>query len=105
MHLEGKAADACFQLRDAADVLSESQSIWDILSRQAVNRFVTRSAASESLDRELVKFGLDKSDLVTWDERVPLLRNKSGGDMYVYPGFVLYRASRQSFALIDLKEN
>ncbi len=104
MHLEGKAADAYFQLRDAADMLSECQSIWDILSRQAVNRFVTRSAASESLDRELVKFGLEKSDLVTWEERVPLLRNKNGGDMYIYPGFILYHASRRSFALIDLKE-
>jgi len=32
------------------------------------------------------------------------ITNKVGGDMYIYPGFVLYRASRQSFALIDFNE-
>jgi hypothetical protein len=35
---------------------------------------------------------------------VPHLANTSGGDLYVYPGFVLYRSSPQAFALIDARE-
>ncbi len=104
MHIEGKAADAYFKLRDAASALTETHSIWDILSRKAIDQKVTRSAAVTAVERTPVTFALDKSDLLSWEQRVPLLRNKVGGDMYVYPGFVLYRASRQSFALIDFNE-
>ena len=30
--------------------------------------------------------------------------NKNGGDLYIYPGFVLYGESRDAFALIDFRD-
>jgi len=35
---------------------------------------------------------------------VPNLMNRTGGDMYLFPGFILYRASKQAFALIDFRD-
>lgn len=66
MHIEGKAADAYFKLRDAASALTETHSIWDILSRKAIDQKATRSAAVTAVERTPVKFALDKSDLVSW---------------------------------------
>src|SRR5260370_17966200 len=43
-------------------------------------------------------------DLIQWEHKVPHLQNHTGGDMYIYPGFILYRASRQAFALIDFHD-
>lgn len=91
-------------MRDDFAALSECQRIWDTLERRAVNRVVERSAANEAITREPVAFSLNCCDLIQWEQKVPHLPNRTGGDMYVYPGFVLYRASRQAFALIDSRE-
>jgi hypothetical protein len=29
---------------------------------------------------------------------VPHLRNSKGGDLYLYPGFILFRAAREAFS-------
>jgi hypothetical protein len=97
-------AEPYFRLRDEFTALSECQKIWDTLARQAIDRFVTRSAASEAITREPVKFELSSCDLLQWEQKVPHLPNRVGGDLYIYPGFVLYRASKQAFALIDFHE-
>lgn len=97
-------AEPFYKMRDAFAALSECQRVWDTLERHPVNRVVTRSAASESISREPVSFSLGQCDLLQWEQNVPHLPNRQGGDLYLYPGFVLYRASRQAFALIDLKE-
>ena len=53
------------------------------------------------IDRELVQFGLGGCDLIQWNQKVPHLRNAKGGDPYLYPGFILYRAAREAFSLIE----
>jgi hypothetical protein len=44
---------------------------------------------------------MDSCDLIQWDERVPHLKNAKGGDFYLYPGFILYRAAREAFSVIE----
>ena len=102
--IDREQAEPYFKMRDEFAVLSECQKIWDTLSRQAINRFVTRSAANEAVTREPIKFELSDCDVLQWEQKVPHLPNRVGGDLYVYPGFVLYRASKQAFALIDFHE-
>jgi hypothetical protein len=102
--IDREQAEPYFKMRDEFAVLSECQKVWDTLSRQAVNRFVTRSAANEAVTREPVRFELSDCDVLQWEQKVPHLPNRVGGDLYVYPGFVLYRASKQAFALIDFHE-
>lgn len=104
MSLEAEQSELYYRMRDNFAAASESQRIWDTLDRRAVNRVAERSVANEVITRDLVRFSLDTCDLIQWEQKVPHLPNRTGGDMYVYPGFVLYRASKQAFALIDSRE-
>jgi hypothetical protein len=102
--IDREQAEPYYKMRDDFAALSECQKTWDTLERSAINRVVERSAASESINREPVSFALNFSDLIQWEQKVPHLPNRVGGDLYIYPGFILYRASQQAFALIDSGE-
>jgi hypothetical protein len=104
MTLDTEQAKLYYRMRDDFAAASESQRIWDTLDRRAVNRIAERTVANEVITRDLVQFSLDTCDLIQWEQKVPHLPNRTGGDLYVYPGFVLYRASKQAFALIDSRE-
>jgi hypothetical protein len=104
MTLDAEQAELYYRMRDDFAAASESQRIWDTLDRRAVNRIAERTVANEIITRDLVQFSLDTCDLIQWGQKVPHLPNRTGGDLYVYPGFVLYRASKQAFALIDSRE-
>jgi DNA-directed RNA polymerase subunit RPC12/RpoP len=43
---------------------------------------------------------LGSCDLIRWEQEVPHLQNANGGDIFLYPGFILYRASRTAFSVI-----
>lgn len=102
--IDREQAEPYFKMRDEFTALCECQKIWDTLSRHEINRFETRSAASQEVTRRPVKFDLSSCDLIEWEQQVPHIPNCVGGDLYIYPGFVLYRASRQAFALIDFHD-
>jgi hypothetical protein len=91
-------------MRDDFAAVSGCQKIWDTLERHSINRVVERSVASEAISREPVSFALNSCDLIYLDQKVPHLPNRVGGDLYIYPGFILYRASKQAFALVDSRE-
>lgn len=101
IQLEPEQADLFFQLRDKFAALTECAAIWDIKTRQATDKFHERTIASTKLSRERVKFELGHCDLIAWDQNVPHLCNAKGGDLYLFPGFILYRAAREAFSLIE----
>jgi hypothetical protein len=72
-----------------------------MLEHRAINQFVERSPATEAVRRKEVAFSLGSCELIQWDQSVPHLPNQNGGEMYIYPGFILYGASKEAFALID----
>jgi hypothetical protein len=49
-------------------------------------------------------FDLGVCDLLESEWRVPHLANANGGDLYIYPGFVLLHISADTFALVDVSE-
>jgi hypothetical protein len=102
--IDREQAEPYFKMRDEFAAMCECQQIWDTLARRVMDRFSTRSAASEAISRAPVKFDLSDCDVIEWEQKVPHLPNCAGGDLYVYPGFVLYRASKQAFALIDFHD-
>ncbi len=102
--IDREQAEPYYRMRDEFAALSACKTIWDTLERRTINRAVERSAAHELITREIVSFSLGTSDLIHWDQQVPHLANRNGGDMYIYPGFLLYRAAKQAFALIDCRE-
>ncbi len=85
-------------------VLTGSKRIWNILAERSVNRVVERSNVNTAVRRTPVSFGLGECDLIEWGQEVPRLQNLTGGEMFIYPGFVLYRASTEEFALIDFQD-
>ncbi len=89
---------------DAFSQLAESRKVWDTLSSQEINRAALRTVAANAIERTEVKFDLGSDDLLKCEWKVPHLENANGGDISLYPGFLLYRVSRKSFAVLDCKE-
>jgi hypothetical protein len=101
IEMDAERADLYFKMRDAFAALCQCHKIWDTLTEGRIDRVRTRSAASSAITRSLVKFSLGQCDLIRWNQEVPHLENRNGGDLFIYPGFVLYRESPQAFALIE----
>ena len=102
--IDREQAEPYYKMRDAFAALSECQKTWDTLERRAIDRVAERSAANEAIKRETVAFALHSCDLIQWEQHVPHLPNRTGGDLYIYPGFVIYRAAKKAFAIIDSRE-
>jgi hypothetical protein len=102
--VDSAQSESYVKMRNEFAAMSECQQIWDTLTRRRIDRASARSAASEAITQEPVVFGLGSCDLVQWDQEVLHLPNSNGGDLYIYPGFVLYRAAKTSFAIIDFRE-
>ncbi len=101
--LDKEQAEPYAHMRDEFAALSGCRKIWNILTEKPIDRVAERSTAQAAITRHPVSFGLDSCDLIQWEQKVPHLPNYTGGDMYIYPGFILYRASQQAFALIDFQ--
>jgi hypothetical protein len=101
--VDREQADPYYRMRDDFAAVSGCQKVWNVLTEKAIDRTAERSTANTAVTRHPVSFSLDSCDLIQWDQKVPHLQNHTGGDMYIYPGFILYRASRQAFALIDFR--
>jgi hypothetical protein len=84
--------------------MTQAKCIWDTLTRKATNRVVERTAASQSITRDRVAFRQGQSDILNCEWHVPILENRSGGDLFLYPAFVLYRVTKSSFAVIDVQD-
>ncbi len=99
--IEPQQAELFYQMRDAFAGLTECSAIWDVKTKQATDRFHERTTADERISRERVRFNLGGCDLIAWTQQVPYFANAKGGDLYLYPGFILFRAAKQAFSLID----
>ena len=97
-------AEPYYQMRDAFAGLSECAAVWDIKSYQATDKFHERTTAETRVDRKPVTFALSSCDLIQWEQKVPHIQNAKGGDLFLYPGFILYRAVKEAFSVIDFHD-
>lgn len=102
--VEHEQAELYYRFRDEFAGLCECAAIWDVKSYQATDKFHERTVADSRINRERVRFELGNCDLIQWNQKVPHLRNAKGGDLYYYPGFILYRAAREAFSLIQYQD-
>ena len=102
--VEQDIANSYSRMCDSFAAMTQSKRIWDTLSRKANDRVTERTAASESITREQVTFNRGQSDILSCVWEVPCLQNRTGGDMYLYPAFVLYRVTKDTFAVIDVQD-
>jgi hypothetical protein len=78
-------------MRQDFATLAGCQCIWDVTDYQATDRVRERTTAVTRLSRERVRFSLENCDVIEWDETVACLGNSKGADLYLYPGFIIYR--------------
>ena len=92
------------RLTDAFVQLSRSNRIWDTVSHRAINQFAERTLAARAVERKPVQFRLGQCTVIQSDWQVPHLGNANGGDIYLFPLFIVYFAGEQSFALLEYKD-
>jgi hypothetical protein len=91
-------------LIDTFSQLSTSQKIWDTVGERATNQFAERTTAVRAIDRKLVNFHIGQCELIDSQWRVPHLENANGGDIYLYPCFIIYFITSDRFALLEYKD-
>lgn len=91
-------------LLDAYKSLIASQVIWDITASIHQDTVRTRSAASNLVTRKPVKFKFDNIDIIRSSYSAFHFENKNGGDLYIYPGFIIITNDKKEFGLIDIKD-
>lgn len=42
--------------------------------------------------------------MIQSEQKVPHLANANGGDLFLYPGFILYRSAQEAFSVIDFHD-
>lgn len=84
--------------------LSTSDKIWDVIGEQFEDASVTRSAASTTVKRTEVSFGIKTIPEIKSKFEPLWLKNANGVDMYFFPNFIVMYSSQTKFALIGLNE-
>lgn len=101
LDLGNEQAGPFLRMREAFKAMAECAAIWDVRAQRSTNAVQERTSAAKSINRERVRFLFGGSDLIQWTDEVPYLLNANGGDIFLYPGFILYQTSPASFAVID----
>lgn len=104
MEVDGEIEDKYLELLDGYKTLLTCSKIWDITSALAIDRKKTRSAASTSVTRKLVKFGFSNIDIIKCRYDALHFENANGGQIYIYPAFIAIVDSRKKFGLVDIRE-
>jgi hypothetical protein len=94
-------AKAFDHLCRAFESCSNSQRVWDNVAQRATDRVAERTTASHIVDLKPVKFRLGRCAVIDAPMVVPHLENANGGDLFLYPGFMLYHAASTNYALVE----
>lgn len=86
---------------DEFKLLAKSAYIWDTVGERSANKVAERTIAGRVIDRKRVKFSLGKCEMINCEWEVPKLMNANGGDIYLYPGFVIYYIDKRRFGLLE----
>lgn len=90
-------------LTESFDQLAGCQAIWDVTSERYEDTRVTRSSAARNVERQGVRFGVSEDAVLQSDAKVLRLKNASGADLLVYPGFLMLTGSGD-LALVELRD-
>lgn len=104
VHFDKSFEEKYNSLLNSYKALLTSEIIWDITSSVQQDMKVTRSAASAVVTRTPVKFKFDNIDIIQSTYSAFHFENKNGGDLYIYPAFIIVTTDQKEFALIDIKD-
>ncbi len=104
VHFDKSFEEKYNSLLNSYKTLLTSEIIWDITSSVQQDMKITRSAASSVVTRTPVKFKFDNIDIIKSTYSAFHFENKNGGDLYIYPAFIIVTTDKKEFALIDIKD-
>lgn len=90
-------------LRKSFEELSNSISIWDVTSQQQIDRNI-KSAATSGITRQKSKLRFNNINIIKSDHLAFHFENKNGGDIFIYPTFLIIISNTKEFGLVDLRE-
>lgn len=99
-HIDKKYLD----LLETYKTLITCEKIWDITTSVAIDQRATRSAAGTAVTRRLVKFGFGNIDIIRSKYEALHFENANGGDIYIYPAFIVIVDAVKKFGLVDIRE-
>jgi len=106
--LEIDSEDVYFDLyndvRKAFSLLQQSQKKWDFTSTRATNRIAERTSARSTITRSLIQLAETDLPILNTDHPPMCFHNINGGDIYLYPGFLIIYESKTEFAIINYAE-
>ncbi|WP_313383238.1 DUF4236 domain-containing protein [Pantoea sp.] len=95
-------------LSQSFDTVSRSKKIWDILSYRETDKLRQRTQADKEVSREDVRFSMGRPNCLPASRNdefkmVPHLENRNGGDVYIFPGFLLIE-NESRFAVVSISD-
>jgi hypothetical protein len=105
---EDSFSDLYKNVMKAFNLLNGSQKIWDFTSSRQTNRVAERTSAANTITRSEISISEKHLPILRADLPALCFHNINGGDLYLYPGFMLVYESKTDFAVIsfaDLKIN
>ncbi|RXT51202.1 hypothetical protein B6S44_21600 [Bosea sp. Tri-44] len=103
--LDDQTWSAWAEVRKAFDRLSQTAKFWDVTSSVHVDRYRTRSAAHQTITRTPVGLRTVFDGIVATPGGGHRFENANGGDLDIFPGFMLIRDKASSdYALIDFRD-
>jgi hypothetical protein len=85
----------------AFKLLTQCLKKWDVTSSKSINRITERSAASSTITRTEIVLSETYLPILRTEEPALRFHNINGGDLYLYPGFLIVYNSNTDFAIID----
>ena len=82
--------------------LIQCEKIWDITSSISTDK-KERSGAQNTIIRKVVKFSYNNLDIIDSNNKPFHLENANGGDLYIYPTFIIINKNKE-IEFLDLKE-
>jgi hypothetical protein len=104
LDLSGPAFASWNRLVEAFNGLSRSEGIWDITAYRAKRAGVERSAATKIVDRKSIQLATSELSIIQTKYDALRWRNSNGGDLFIYPGFLIVFQDEQDFAMLGLNE-
>lgn len=104
LSLSGPAYAAWNGLAEAFTALSRSEGIWDVTAYREKRAGDERSVATKIIDRRPVQLSTAELPIIHTKQEALRWHNSNGGDLFIYPGFLIVFQDERDFAMLDLNE-
>jgi len=91
-------------IRKAFALSMKCEKIWDLTSSKLTNRVAERTSASSTVTRSQVNLSEKSLPIIQTSETALCFYNVNGGNLYLYPGFIIVYESKTEFAVINYTE-